>query len=381
VIAGNALTETGGTTPTSAWPTLATFTSHHLTAVTGALVVAALLLALAIRWITRGGYLAKTVSVITWIAAYGFSAEGMWVVVTGKAHVPPLVAVGVFFVGEAMQVNSMILASRRYARDGHPGKHGRAVWIIAVVMGAVVMFAATNWAERLLRLSIPLGTALLWWNTLTDDGCVKRPTRFRWTPTRLLEWLGALEPDVDRDLDEVARQRQIAAMVTARLGYEAGGWVGSWHGRRLRALAKTADKAMVVEVRKQVSRALRIVELTVPVVAEVPVDVPPTGAPEVPVVVPVGVPPEVPVAPSGRRSAGTSTRKVGRKKPEPKKRRSADETRKLAAELQLADPALTQAQIAAQLQISDRRLREVLAEPAKTNGHTQPDLLPTGSQS
>lgn len=368
-------------TITDLWRTATTAAAEHGNILLGALALTVLVVGVAAYRAHRKNRLYRWLSPLAWIAAFGFSAEGMWMVATQKAHVPPVVAVGVFFVAEAFQLASMTHASRRYALDGHPGKHGRAVWIIAVAAGTVVAFAAHNMPEALLRFLIPLGAALLWWNTLTDAGMTRPQSRWRWTPSRLLEWLGAVEPDVDRDLADVVRARQVTAMVTARLGWEADGRLRGWHGRRLRNLAKTADDAIVSEVADRVGRVLRIVELTVPT-PEVPV----VEVPEVPAEVPVSAAPEVPAAPSARPSAGTSGRKVTRKKPEPRPRRSADETRKLAAELAASKPTLTQEQIAAQLRISSRRLREVLspapaAEPAKSNGHAVPDLMPTGGTS
>lgn len=108
---------------------------------------------------------------------------------------------------------------------------------------------------------------------------------------------------------------------------------------------------------------------------------PPAGVADVPawrrallpadaaVVDPAEVPAEVPLAPptgtSAPRPTGSRVRKVAgsrRRKsaPEVKPRRTAEETRKLASELAAAEPELTQAQIAARLQISDRQLRNVL---------------------
>lgn len=374
------------TTPTYLWQALtAVLTRHGDALLLAGLAVTVCTLAVALYAAWRRGRVDRWVSALAWVASFGFSAEGMWVVTTHKAHVPAVVAVGVFFVAEAFQLSSMLQAGRRYRLDGHPGKHGRAVWIIAVAAGTVVAFSAQNLTEAALRFLIPLGAALLWWNTLTDDGMTKPKGRWRWTPTRLLEWLGAIEPDVDRDLVEVNRGRHVAAMVTAAIAVHDGGRLRSWHTRRLRSLAKVADEGMVAEVRERVGRALAIVELAIPQ-PEVPAEVRAVELVEVPVEVPVQVPAEVgaevPTTGSARRSGGGSARKVTRKKPEVRARRSAEETRKLAAELTASQPTLTQEQIAEQLQISSRRLREVLAstvvEPAKTNGHAVPNLIPTG---
>jgi hypothetical protein len=210
----------------------------------------------------------RWVATVQWIATFGFSGEGMWVVTTQRAHVPPMVAVGVFAVGEAMLLNSMIQARRRYKLTNDPGKHGRAVWIIAIAMGVIVSFAATNTTERLLRLLIPIGAAYNWWNTLTDEGVTKQDTQWRWTPSRLLEWLGAKEPAGQRDLTTAARERRIAAM--ARCGYrvhtQALGCrlpvIGS--AARFHRMGLTADDEMIAQVAARVRRALRIVTLTRP---------------------------------------------------------------------------------------------------------------------
>lgn len=245
--------------------TLAAFAGRNAgPLVTGAAAVVVALLVVAVWRAARTGRVDRLITALAWIAGFGFSLEGTWVVTTQRAHVLPLVAVGVFFFGEALQAKSMIQGARYYRLHRHPGKHGRAVWLIAVVIGVVVMFAASNVAEALLRLAIPLGIALAWWNDLTAEGTVRQRGRWRWTPTRLAEWAGAIEPDDgERDMTAAARERHVAAMVRAADRLLNGGTLPGDRGR-LRRLARGADGAMVAEVADRVDRAQRILYLIRP---------------------------------------------------------------------------------------------------------------------
>lgn len=145
-------------------------------------------------------------------------------------------------------------------------------------------------------------------------------------------------------------------------------------------------------------------ELTPDRLTAVPVQVPPEADPEVPgadkpepeagtsgTETPE-VPPPARTGTSGRRRRGSSTgtsgrnngRKSTRNEPEPRTRRTADETRKLALTYMAEVPAPTQAAVAQRLGISDRRLRDVLNSPtgdddpehapARVNG-TTPELI------
>lgn len=193
------------------------------------------------------------------------------------------------------------------------------------------------------------------------------------------------------------------------------------HDRNLRKLAKLRkrmrlDRNVPTAADRKVRPEVPVV-VPAPVAPEVPVlrdaELPPgTSAdlpPELPVQADAEVPVEVPVEPSapdtpevpvipppgtsggsfrnnGRRtSAGSSARKQTRRGPEPKPRRTADETRKLAADLLAKKPKPTQAAVARELNITDRRLRDVLnkATPSaddedrdRVNGsHPDPNLI------
>ncbi len=253
--------------PAPDWPDRALdLAASHPSVVGGVLVAAVLAVALLISW--RRGKVESWIVAVSWIAAFGFSAEGMWYVATDKANVPPVVAAGVFFVFELFQIRSMLAARRRYrattVRDqsgrvtkaGDPGKHGVAVWGLAAVMGAIVALAAHNPADALLRLSIPLGAAWLWWNDLTDEGVQRERGSWRWTPRRIGLALRLLEP-AERDMATVhreARIKQLTELEHARLN-GSWGWLRARLASRLARLSLSADRAMIAQVREQVALA------------------------------------------------------------------------------------------------------------------------------
>jgi hypothetical protein len=205
---------------------VAWYQAHRDGAVIAGLGLAALLVGGVTMRIVKHKAVDRAVMVLSFIAAFGFSAQGMYEVVTHKAHVPGSLALVVFFVAEAFMVNSMIQAKRLYLatteRDeqtgkvtvwGTTGKHGRTVWIIAGVAGALVAFSSTNPVEFMLRGLLPLGAALQWWNTLTGENVERSESSFIWTPRRLGVRFGVLGPRVGDEqimaMREAAKQRRL----------------------------------------------------------------------------------------------------------------------------------------------------------------------------
>jgi hypothetical protein len=267
-------------TPAPAWLTgLADFWDQYgYRLVLAGLAVAFLFVMISLLVAHKRKHLDRWVSVVTWIAVYGFSADGMWIVATQKAHLPAELAVAVFFVGDAMMINSMIRSRRRYTRTtvrawgkvikpGDPGKHGRAVWLIATVMGLIVAFSSHNPVEWTLRLSLPLGAALMWWNDLTADGITAQRTTWRWTPRRLLLWLGAIVPG-DEDLETVSERRQLDELTDIALRAHnvvlCSDRARARARRRLTARLPLAGPGVLEQVQQRVTVADRAVELTAP---------------------------------------------------------------------------------------------------------------------
>jgi hypothetical protein len=225
-------------------------------------------------------HLDRWVSTVTWIAVYGFSADGMWIVATQKAHLPPGLAAAVFFVGDAMMIHSMIRSRQRYTRTtvrdeasgtiitpGDPGKHGRAVWLIATVMGLIVAFSSHNPVEWALRLSLPLGAAFMWWNDLTADGVTAQKTTLLWTPRRLLIRYGVIAPGED-DLETVNERRQLDELTALALRTHGVVPVSDRRKKkareRLTTLLPAAVPGALEEVQRRVDIGHRAVELTAP---------------------------------------------------------------------------------------------------------------------
>jgi hypothetical protein len=230
---------------------------HRGALMVGALAFVVVALLLTIRRAVKGGRPDRWVDAIAFLGALSFSAEGMWEVATQKLGLPATFAALVFFLFEAQLVSAMFRANRYQKLNGNPGRHGRAVWLIAGVMGLIVAFAADSFVEAPLRLAIPLLAAYQWWLGLTADGVTedKGATSWRWTPRRLLLWLGAIEPG-ERDVVAVDRERRVAQMTNLEYRRRHG-WVrlAGRRGARLARLSLVADDEMIAEVQRRVDRA------------------------------------------------------------------------------------------------------------------------------
>lgn len=223
----------------------------------------------------RRGATERWVSTVAGIAVLGLSAEGMWVVAREKLGLAPVLAGVVFFVFEALMLSSAMQAHAQYGRTtrrddqgrivlaGHPGRHGTTVWVIAAVAGVVVSLNSKSFVEVVLRIALPLLAALMWWNALTAEGTSRPQGSWRWTPRRLLVWVGALEP-TERDLEEITRERRVSSMTLTARRLHRGGPLTRWHAARLERLALAADDAMMTEVRARVVRAHSARALTDP---------------------------------------------------------------------------------------------------------------------
>jgi hypothetical protein len=194
---------------------------------------------------------------VAMLIGLGWSSEAVWEL-TGKANFPIGVRLLLFFVLESLLVLAMIRAKRAMRELGHPGRSGRTAWIVASVMAVVAFAVGDSFAERVLRLLIPLLVTNAWWDGLVGEGARKAlgATSWRWTPRRILLWLGAIEPG-ERDVETVHRER-LAQQMT-RLEFRRRHGSKRQRGRAARRLARlslTADDALIDDVRDRVDRAM-----------------------------------------------------------------------------------------------------------------------------
>ncbi len=75
---------------------------------------------------------------------------------TQKLDLAPAFAVFAFVIFESQLAVAMMRAERSQRLHQHPGKHGQAAWMIAVVMGCITAAAGDTFVEVLLRLAVPL---------------------------------------------------------------------------------------------------------------------------------------------------------------------------------------------------------------------------------
>lgn len=227
-------------------------------------VVAGLLLSvLALAWIVRRvRQVAKSerpdepLSNLAMLIGLGWSSEAVWEL-TGRAGFPTSLRLLLFFVLETLLVLAMIRAKRAMGLHGHPGRSGRTAWIVASAMALVAAAISGSAAEAIMRLLIPLLVTLAWWDGLVGENAKRAEvaTSWRWTPRRLLLWLGAVEPG-ERDIETVHRERLTQQMT--RLEFRRRN--GSERQQRraagkLARLSLSADDGVISEVRQRVDRA------------------------------------------------------------------------------------------------------------------------------
>lgn len=242
--------------------------AHAPTVVVAALVAALGLVVVTFLSARRRGRIQPWLANLSTVAVLGLSAEGMWMVATKKLDIPAVIAAGVFFVAEALLVNEALLARKHLREHGHPGRHGTAVWVIAVVSGVIVATNATSVTEFLLRLALPLAAAWMWHAGLTSEQSAERgPGRWRWTPRRLLIQLGAITAEA-QDVEQINREQTVRTMtrLARRVHHDPrpGRLAARRRLRSLERLALQADDAMLADVQRRVRRAARVTELTDP---------------------------------------------------------------------------------------------------------------------
>lgn len=215
------------------------------------------LLAVTIAWrkLRRHQQPDKPLSRIAMLIGLAWSSESVWELTGRLAEMPTGVRLLIFTVLEVMLVISMMRAERHVRERGWPGRSGTTAWIIAAVMAAVAAGISSSLAEACIRAAIPLLLTLQWWDGVVKEGAEKPAwvTSWRWTPRRLLLWLGAIEPG-DRDVDTIHRERLTQQMVRLEFARR--------HGKRperaarsLARLSLSADDEMIGEVRARVDRA------------------------------------------------------------------------------------------------------------------------------
>lgn len=199
----------------------------------------------------------EPLSNLAMLIGLGWSSEAVWEI-TGRIEWPLSLRLLLFFVLETLLVLSMIRAKRAMREIGHPGRSGRTVWIVASAMAVVAIGASSSFGEAVLRLVIPLLLTRQWWDGLVGEGPLRREdaTSWRWTPRRLLLWLGAIEPG-ERDVETVHRERLTQQMTRLEFRRRHGSEKQKERAaRRLARLSLTADDAIVADVRDRVDRAM-----------------------------------------------------------------------------------------------------------------------------
>jgi NADH:ubiquinone oxidoreductase subunit 6 (subunit J) len=248
--------------------------------VAGAGVLVVVTVVTAVVKVARSRQRDRVVGGLTAVVVLAWTSEGLWEVARFTLGLPLGFAVMTFFVYEAMMLTCALQAERHRKRHPSPGPAGRYVWVLAAITATVVALNAQTPVEALLRLTLPLAAAGLWWVGITaerddDPDEVKqlreaerkrRETIWAISWRRLLVAVGVMRPGA-QTLTEAERERRIRQMVTAADKLQSarpGSRRAEQALQRLRRLARLASANDIAAVRARVARTTRIAELVMP---------------------------------------------------------------------------------------------------------------------
>jgi hypothetical protein len=340
-----------------------------------AMLTATALVGLTVVWVVRkildlvrGERPDEPLSNMAMLIGFGWSSEAVWLLTgpSGADLVTPI-RIALFAVFEVILIVFMIRAKRNMRILGRPGRAGRNAWLVATGMSLVAVWTAHNAGEAFLRLLVPVLLTAMWWDGLVGETPVRQDgaTSWRWTPRRLLLWLGAIEPG-ERDVETVHRERLTQQMT--RLEFKRR------HGtepqresaaRRLARLSLVADDDIVTEVRRRVDRAPWF-EVAHPDFDDL--DLPPDKAPVF--LAPVSAPPAQPEAPVSGAPVGDEP--TGQKVRQDV--RTAQQIEDVVRAMRRADPRLSQRKIADQTLVPLTTVRRILQQD-QTGEVAQPEHL------
>ncbi len=204
------------------------------------------------------------------LIGFGWSSEAVWILTgPGGADLAMPIRITLFAILEVILGVFMIRAKRNVRETGRPGRAGLFAWLVAVGMSLVAVWTASNPGEAFLRLIVPLLLTSMWWDGLVGETGRRDAglSSWRWTPRRLLLWLGALEPG-ERDVETVHRDRLTQQMTDLEFRRRAAsGKALARVTRKLARLSLSADDEIIATVRERVNRASWFTVIPLPPVA------------------------------------------------------------------------------------------------------------------
>jgi hypothetical protein len=245
----------------------------------GAGVLVIVLAVIAVVIVVRSRQRDRLVAGVTALVVLAWTSEGLWEVARYTLGLPLGFAVMTFFVYEAMMITCALQAERHRKSHPSPGPAGRYVWVLASITATVVALNAASLVEALLRFTLPLAAAGLWWVGITanraDDSAevqqlregerARREAIWAISWRRLLVASGIMRPGV-QTLSDAERQRRIRQMVSAanRLRRARPGTRRADRAqRRLENLTEQASANDITTVQAKVARTARIAELVI----------------------------------------------------------------------------------------------------------------------
>ena len=203
---------------------------------------------------------ANQLSTVMTLSGLGWSGEAMWEIAHKTIGLNGFYSAFIFAVFEIALLVSMIRAKIHMTRYNWPGRPGRTVWGVAVLMGVVACTITTHGLpEYLVRFAVPLVVAKLWWDGVVDGATKPATEDSDWTitPQKVLRWLRLKTPRVvnptQQERDQLVKKLTELEFLR-RYGIQRFGFKNrrAW---RLMQLSLQADDAQIAEVRRRVTRA------------------------------------------------------------------------------------------------------------------------------
>lgn len=226
----------------------------------GLMVLALMVLAVVYRKVrkaTRGSRADEVLANAFTVVGLGWSSEAMWEIATQDIGLDIAYTIFLFAVFEVALIVSMLRAKAHMLQYGWPGRYGRTVWGLAVLMGVVASTVSGSTAEVLVRFTIPLVVAKLWWDGVVGGARRPESEESSWNVSleRALVWLRLKKPGRNSiasiDRDRLAR-RMTKLEFARRYGPDKGREKTTM---KIAKLTLSADEELVRGVLSRVSLA------------------------------------------------------------------------------------------------------------------------------
>lgn len=323
---------------------------------------------------------------IAWLAATAFAAEGAWEFFGEVLHLPVPMLLAGFLLFEVSAVACAVMARRRRIDDVDSrwgGAPGGAVWVFGALSGFMSSSHEDAPMAKVVRFAAPLMAAFLLDLLFSGEqgdarerrGKKRKRINFKFGPERIMVRLGLADAS-DRSAEEAARDKAIAKVATLchRAQLAKPGKLVDRRARAERAYRRaleaanerfglSRDERLMAQLRTSIALldgAMSMTSREAIAASSNPWVAAPPRRPSVPSARPASS------TTSDRTTSRVTTRTVSPASGGERRRRDPEELLREYDGVVAQYPGLTQEQYCEAINISPRRMREVLATAGRT---------------